>query len=476
MNIVSSFGDYFFTTDNSKAILFIVFIVTFSLWVKRCDFLKQNTEEGAELQLGFIRILTCCISLYLVARDNPLQTLALPIEWAYPKTFVHLLFGDTWVSLIRSDFYLDSLWSVALLSLACGALGLFTRVSLAIGALSSLLLYDLFSAFTHLFHTGLLPLQLLLTLTFLPCGSRLSIDSFRKAVHLPLAPTDTKYRHSLYLCWLVYAMAYLNAGLSKISAGMQWFIPNNLLGYTIADSLSLIQYDFNITPHLARIAPDWIFCMGALLAVAIESSAILLLINRAARVVIPFLIGGLHLFIFAIHEFPFFDLLILPFIFFPISVVVPKQFHEPPPPLVEAPITHQKRALWCTMLAGILISPQIHKVKVYPILDTWDMYSTPQIADHTSYYKIFRISSDGNKVRTDFQDTFSMFREAKWQDVLLADEAQGFNRLEKLLPSIITKHPDTCCIEIERWQWNFGSDRITTGEGTLEQSWTIKVQ
>jgi hypothetical protein len=473
MHIFSSLTQLSTVTNTLQLILFTLCIVAFSLWVRRVDFLPRNTEECADLQLGFIRFLTCSICLFLVVRDNPLQTLTLPTEWVYPRTFIHLLFGSSWIYIIRSDLYLQGIWYGAVFSLTCGALGLFTRVSLATGSVTFLLLYDIFSSYTHLFHTGLLPLQLLLILTFLPCGDRISLDKVRSRKNFPTSVNDTTYRYGLYLCWIVYAMAYLNAGLSKMGAGVQWFSPLNILGYTIADSLSLIQYDFNLTPLLARLAPDWIFSLGALSAVAIECSALFLLVNYRATRIIPVLIGGLHLLIFTIHEFPFFDLLFLPLMFFPVSRVLKKECEPKNLKMQAPPLPNTGWALCCSILAAILISPQLHKVKFYPIFDTWDMYAIPQLEHHTSYYKVFVKNRDGSRYRTDFQDTFSMFREAKWQDVLLADQADGFIRLQKLLPNILRQHPEMKSIEIERWRWNFASDRVNGSDGTLEQSWTV---
>jgi predicted DCC family thiol-disulfide oxidoreductase YuxK len=201
-----------------------------------------------------------------------------------------------------------------------GMIGFKTRLFVPLGALGYLLVGGMLRQYCRLYHTGLTPLYLGLALSFMPCGDGWSLDRLlRVARGRPVPDADTarpSYGLCRYLLWMLVALPYVAAGLSKLRiGGLMWWDADNIRHYLYHDSLNAMHFDFSWALHL-RAAPDILFAMIGLAALIGELGYGLVLFSRWARVVFPMLMAGMHTGILFLQNILFFDMIPLQAIFF----------------------------------------------------------------------------------------------------------------------------------------------------------------
>ena len=173
--------------------------------------------------------------------------------------------------------------------LLLGAVGWRARVSMPLAALSTLVYVGIFWHYTYFFHQCLIGIYVLVAVSLAPCADAWSFDC--AARRTTLKSTDV-YGWSRYLCWIVVALPYFLAGLSKLrGAGLSWWWPDNLRGKIFRDTLSdgLLNWDLGL---LLVDAPDAIFAAIGLFTLSLELCFVSVLFSRAARQVLPLLVMG----------------------------------------------------------------------------------------------------------------------------------------------------------------------------------------
>ena len=239
----------------------------------RVGFVERQTGGTDAEELGRIRALVCAVALFyvLVWEASFPATARLPAELAeigglgFTDPLSRLLPG--WDEMVRSEAALRALkWSTALF-LTLGGLGVFARPALLLAALGYFLIGGVTRSYSHLFHTGLVPLYLLVVLAEVPSGDGFTLG--RRRPHLRSPRTAAVYGRARYTMWFVLALCYVMAGLSKLRfGGLGWASAQNLRSIVLRDNLNPMQYELGFGLRLLD-APDPVWwAMGVLTLIA----------------------------------------------------------------------------------------------------------------------------------------------------------------------------------------------------------------
>ncbi len=135
------------------------------------------------------------------------------------------------------------------------------RLVIPLAALAHFFVLGILIDYSFFWHQNLVPLYLLVVLSFTPCGDGWSVDRLWKLSRGRPIPARTAvvYGWSRYLCWIVIVLPYVQAGLSKIRVGgLSWWHPTNMRAMLYVDNLSPREYDWELTRYLVSV-PDAIF-------------------------------------------------------------------------------------------------------------------------------------------------------------------------------------------------------------------------
>jgi hypothetical protein len=278
-------------------------------------------------QLGATRAVVCAILLMSSLWEDISSTALLPHDLIRPMglfTFVRRVPGFD--HFLYSADALAAFNIITSMLLLLGVLGLFTRLVVPLAAVCYFVQAGLIRQYAWFYHTGLIPLFVLIVLALTPCGDGFSLDRLRRTwKNKPVAPLDLSarlYGWAVYACWVPVGMAYLWAGMSKIAwSGWDWWRPDNLRGIVVQDTLQPMQFDMGVGVHLVS-APDWIFAMMGICAILNELSGVLLIsVPRAGRVgryvrwIVPMTLAGMHVGIWVMQNILFYDLILIQIIF-----------------------------------------------------------------------------------------------------------------------------------------------------------------
>ena len=216
----------------------------------------------------------------------------------------------------------SSLWVFQLLTellLFLGLIGLWTRVVIPLGAFCEFLFLGILIDYSFFWHQGLVPLYVLVALSWMPCGDGWSVDRLWKIYQGRSVPdadcASPVYGWSRYVCWVAIVPPYVLNGLSKLEeGGLFWWNSTNFRGMLYMDNLNPRWFDWTPSLYLAP-APDILFASVALTAVTMELLFGLVLLSRTARRILPFAAIIMHIGIGLLQRFLFFDLILLQFIF-----------------------------------------------------------------------------------------------------------------------------------------------------------------
>ena len=191
--------------------------------------------------------------------------------------------------------------------LLCGAAGWKTRYVLPLAAIGWFGLGGIIRQSLWVFHQGITSWYVLVALAFLPCGNGLSVDRLLKVARgqAPESqdPTPT-YGFARYVCWVIVAIVYTDAGLSKLlHGGLLWWSPPQIQTILYDDTLN--PSDFGWT--FSMMLPQWDIVFSALGLTALVGELFygLVLFFGWARLVFPLLMVLMHVGIFFFRTFCF---------------------------------------------------------------------------------------------------------------------------------------------------------------------------
>lgn len=272
-----------------------------------------NTTPGT---LGAIRMLTCFILLLNVLWENLPSSAAIPRELIKPLGVMNLFYALP----IGFEYFVASPTLLLIFQVLTGVLlflgmiGLCTRKVLPFAALFYLVFAGIFRQYAWFYHTGLIPVFVLFVLALTPSGDGWSLDRLRTVWNSGTSGDEKPaaiYGWSRYAIWLVIAIPYVGAGLSKLrNGGWFWWDAINFKHIMFYSTLRPMEFDFDLA-FLFINAPDFIVEAMALVALLGEALYIFVLFSAMARIIFPGAMLLMHIGILYLQNILFFDLIIL---------------------------------------------------------------------------------------------------------------------------------------------------------------------
>ncbi len=380
------------------------------------DFSAPRLVNGTPKQLAWLRIVVCLSAFILTVIENLPAISWVPVEFRRNQEFFHLLNAFPGYETLLSNPHLLAIlqWTTAIL-LLLGMVGLKTRVTLLLAGLCFFVVQAILRQYTYYFHTGLVPLYLLLVLPWTPCAAAWSFDRW-------LNPSKRKASRQsvgfgVYACLMVIAIIYLFCGLSKMrDSGLHWFRGDNIRRILLLDAMNpiFLDYKWNATLWLVQHdAPQFVYSTIGIVGVATELGYFTVLFSRTARIVMPAIAFGVHIGILVFQHILFLDLLMLQLVFLNADRlaalvanglrfrVAPEGFHVAPYHGEErravAPIA---RASMAVVIAGMILI-WIFGIEYYPV-SAWQMYSKMYSRSDGQtpiyYYKVVATLENGSSI------------------------------------------------------------------------------
>lgn len=432
--------------------------------------------------LAWIRLVVCAGLLLLATRVNLADIALLPAELIRFRTLVSPLVDAIWTpNELRDAATLSAIQFVTIVSLVCAMLGFGARPMMILAALSYTLFYHLQITYTHFYHSGLIPLQILYVLCFMPTHRSLSLD---RVIARRLRPTLTStsssaptltYGWCVYLCWTIYGVSYFATGLSKFWVDPWWPSDGNVLAMSLSDSLHIIEYDFNLSGLMVNWGvANFIFPVVGLAAMVIEWSGILILIYGWARLVIPWLIASLHFGIWFCHDFLFYELALMPLMFLPLLRQALWQKQAPPSrPLATTPWMRLGGAAIVSGVCSLILSGWLYSRDSFPLLSYWGMYAvhSNRPLEWVHYSTVYKVRASGTRERTELHEYFSILNHARWLDHLgYSSDPERLKRMKALFAKVYEIEQSSIdpvvSFEIESNSWNVKDDPSDSNFGS----------
>lgn len=235
--------------------------------------------------LGVCRALFCGLLLLLYWRyDFSLWTEVSHVFWKPTGLFkyLHLPVLSAPVLVV-----LQIVWKGAL-ALSC--IGLWTRVSTAVGFLLGAYLLGLPHCFGKIHHNEGLVLCVLVVLAFSRCGDGWSVDRLLGAARRGTdPPPSAEYTWPIRLVCVLLALVFFAAGIAKLRhSGPAWIASDNLALMLIQNHYHKVRTDPLTSWGLDLAQYGWLCRLLAAATVLIEVGYPLALVSRTARwVVVP---------------------------------------------------------------------------------------------------------------------------------------------------------------------------------------------
>src|SRR4029450_10261591 len=191
-----------------------------------------------------IRMWTCLILLLgLLIEDLPSIALLPPeLRQSLGLTkYLYTLLG--FERLVTSEAALRAFQWLTELTLFLGLVGWRTRLVIPLGALCAFVFFGILIDYSFFWHQNLVPIYLMIVLSFTPCGDGWSIDRLRKISQGKAVPdaagVSPSYGWSRYTCWVILAWPYVANGLSKLEGGgLYWWNATNMRTHLYTQTLS----------------------------------------------------------------------------------------------------------------------------------------------------------------------------------------------------------------------------------------------
>lgn len=468
--------------------LAIPLLSTLVAYLRRPAVARRIVGAAAPGDIGAIRALVCAILLISVLWEDVASTAALPREMLRPMGVMQLfrtLPGFEW--LLVSPAALHALeWATGLL-LFMGMIGWKTRIVLPLGALGYLLVGGILRQYAWFYHTGLIALYLLVVLSFMPAHHGRSVDRIlrlRKGRRVVPDVPSLEYGWMRYALWATMAVPYVAAGLSKIrNGGITWWEASNFKFILFQSTLRPMEFEFDLSLLLAR-APDALFALLAVAALAGEIFYGLVLFSRRARWILPALMLLMHLGILFLQNILFFDLILLQAIFFDfrplaratrrlceqtgISEIWSRQLQPLAPSDDDEALTENRAWLapgsWrlASAVAITLSVFWIFRVEFYPFTGM-QMFSQKR-TEPVVYERVLAHLESGQNVRAPIERSIRAMSDSRYRRVLqMAFDDQRESVTSAFLDAVQTRWNGSAAtgtdrivgFEVQRWEWHY---------------------
>jgi predicted DCC family thiol-disulfide oxidoreductase YuxK len=292
------------------------------LMISSPAFIRRIVGEATPGSLGAIRMWTCLILLLATVWEDLPSIALLPVEMRQSlgvmQYFYTLPIG--FERFVTSETSLRAFQWLTELILFLGLIGWRTRLVIPLGALCACVFYGILRDYSFFWHQYLVPVYVMAVLSWTPCGDGWSVDRLRKVYQGRAVPDPDRgslvYGWSRYACWVVIALPYVAAGMSKLrSGGLLWWNATNMKSMLFRETLDTRDFDWALSLHLSQ-APAFLFALLGLVALLGELSFGMVLFSRIARRILPVLMMMTHIGILLLQKILFLDLILLQFVFF----------------------------------------------------------------------------------------------------------------------------------------------------------------
>jgi hypothetical protein len=374
----------------------------------RHTFFDRYVKDATPAQLAAIRILACAILLGSTLWENLASSALLPAELRQPmgvmRVFYALPFGLD--RLVGDAGALAAFRSFTAFTLFFGMVGWATRLTIPLGALCYLLFGGILRQYSWFYHQGIMPLYLMVVLSFTPCGDGLSVDRLLKiARRRPVAPAGLAtpvYGWSRYACWIAIALPYVESGLSKLRhGGLSWWDAHNLRPMFYEAALEPGKFNWSLALRLTHV-PGIVFEALGIAAVLIELSYGAVLFSRLARRFLPYAASCLHVGILFLQSILFYDMLLLQLVFV-------DWFKHPTATRIPHPTRPAHGGvlfpLGVSAMVIALVLAWIFGIEFYP-LTGWPMYSYRELTTEIVYTRLYARDESGAVFRAHVSDAY----------------------------------------------------------------------
>src|SRR5262245_11436547 len=315
-----------------KHITIVLFASWMGFWLmallmSTAGFFRRCVGPATPGTLGAIRSFICLILLISTAWEDLSSFALLPAEIRQPMGAMKLLHALPigYEQFLGSE---TSLWLFQWLTevlLFLGVIGWHTRIVIPVATLPAFVLNGSLREYSGFWHHNLVPIYVLAGLAFTPSGDGWSLDRLRRIARgrsVPAAEHPTAvYGWARYACWVVIALPYLAAGLSKVrDGGRQWVSATNMRSMLYEQTLLPRKGDWSIALYLAPL-PDIAFVLLGIAAISGELIFVTVLFSRLARRIVPAMTMSMHVGIILLQNIVFADLVFLPLVFYNFSKI-----------------------------------------------------------------------------------------------------------------------------------------------------------
>ncbi|MCA9611635.1 MAG: hypothetical protein KC586_02645 [Myxococcales bacterium] len=423
--------------------------------------------------LGFLRFATASILLVSTLWEDVAGVADVPASMRRAHGLFALVAAlPGWDSFVSSASALTGFHVVTSLVLLAAALGLFSRVTVPLGAALYFVVAGLMRQPTWPYHTGLVPLYAMVVLAFFRTGDGFSLDAWRRGHGRPEA--EAHYGWGRFAWVATLALPYAEAGLSKLcNGGLLWWEPVNMRAILYLDSLNPMEFDFDLGLAAAPL-PDVFFAMLGLAAVGGEVAMLFVLFSRRVRLVAPAVMFGMHVGILFLQNILFFDLLGMlaatyVMAYFdrdggPWDLVsfVRRRAREPRAQVLHdvAPeggrvATSLPRAMPVALVVALVA--WTFAIELFPFT-AMQMYSHKRDTGVVDYYRITAIDGDGRRTEERPERVMPALRDGRYRRVLRACvETTPPRECDDFLAALLTRRSaeGVTAYEVEHLRWDF---------------------
>jgi hypothetical protein len=419
--------------------VFLAVTLGAAVLLRHPQYLRRCAPKAGPDELGVLRFGIGLILAFMVARDDLVSTLLLPESMVRHHGLVWMLdakLGDGeyghWLLDIRDPTWVRLVYWTALLSGITTTIGLASRVSMPILAISYTLFYHTLCSYSHFFHVGLIPLLILYVLVFFPAGASFSVDAMirRRRGLAPIEAPPEVWSRGVHVAWLIYGLSYWAAGASKLSQPLLWN-GETLRLIAVRDSDWLLEFDPNLSQRLVAWGLDaWVFDPAAIAVLIAEVCAIWVLFSDRARRWFPPILIFFHIGVVVLQGIVFFDLILLPLVFVPARVYrrigaklrLPVASEADKRPEIEAVIERRHhsfaRLLLIATIPGLVLTGWMFQREQFPLLTQWGMFQQSFRGHIITSNRIFAVYADGHRERTDLTKQIRSLNNTRFRDTL----------------------------------------------------------
>ena len=350
------------------------------------------TTPGSPIDLAVMRIGVATLWLQQARNYNFMQFAQLPDSMIVPPLYCGWIYE---LGLIRTDLTQFMKW-VFYPAMVLTLLGLFTRVTTVMAAISAFYLMALTHFDGKVDHPNHILVWLIGLLATAPCGDAWSLDALRR--RQPRPADAVVYALPIQFCWLFIGLIYFFPGFWKLwNSGLEWALSDHL-------KLTLHHYWWMKRDSLVKLRVDQyplLLMLAGLGTLVFEIGFLFCVFNRRLHALLIVAGQTFHLSIRYLLGISFFSLRAIYLVLIPWS----RLLRLPPG---QGPIRPLRWGLWPTaalgtsLVLGNLWAGFRYEKEAYPI-SCFPTFDRRQQSLTTTELEIVQVSESGQRTSIDIR-------------------------------------------------------------------------